>query len=79
MPPVLYEMPSFTGVSAKVVRGVPVARSQVTARSQAAPHTLPCSIAMTGAGHGARAAAPARSPSSRSRASCPSSGISWTS
>ena len=35
---------------AKVVLGVPMAMSQVTARSQAPPHTLPSIMAMTGTG-----------------------------
>src|SRR5208283_6126804 len=48
IPAVLYEIPNLTGVMAKVVFGVPIARSQVTARSQAAPQTLLWSIAITG-------------------------------
>ena len=35
---------------AKVAAGVPMARSQVTARSQAPPQTLPSIMAITGTG-----------------------------
>ena len=47
-PAALYDIPIFAGVMAKVAAGVPTSRSQVMARSQEPPQTLPSTIPMTG-------------------------------
>ena len=49
-PVVLYGSPRFAAVMANDAVSSAVIRSQLSTRSSAPPHTVPCTMAMTGAG-----------------------------